>query len=122
MIRMSRQEETRQSGLIAGLELAGMSPSERPDAVFCFNDVTAEGVLFGLRRAGLKTPHDVAVVGMDGIPSAQFLDVPLTTVHLPTDILCREAVRILQQRIHQGGNSQPQQVVVPAYLVAGDTA
>ena len=35
------------------------------DAVFCGSDQVARGVIDGLREAGCRVPHDVAVVGFD---------------------------------------------------------
>jgi LacI family transcriptional regulator len=52
LIRMEKQEESRLAGLIVGMSIARMPSAERPDALLCFNDVVAEGVLFGLRREG----------------------------------------------------------------------
>lgn len=122
MIPMERQEETRHSGLLAGIALAEMPENTRPDAVLCFNDVVAEGVLFGLRRRGLRVPDDIGIVGFDGIQNAQFLDVPLTTVRLPAKELCREALRLLLSQIGEGPQASSQQIIVPAQLIVGGTA
>ena len=121
MLLMEQPEETRQSGLQMGLALAAMPAETRPQAVLCFNDVIAQGVLFGLRRAGLRVPGDVAIVGFDGLLESQWLDVPLTTVMLPADEMCREALRVLLERIQGGQEAPPQQVIVPARLIVGGT-
>ncbi|MES2465030.1 MAG: LacI family DNA-binding transcriptional regulator, partial [Armatimonadota bacterium] len=60
-------------------EIARLDPSERPDALFCFNDLTAIGALLGLRRGGLRVPQDIAVVGCDGLPLAAQMDVASTS-------------------------------------------
>ena len=121
LLLMEQPEETRQSGLVMGLALAAMPAETRPQAVLCFNDVIAQGVLFGLRRAGLRVPEDVAIVGFDGLLESQWLDVPLTTVRLPADQMCHEALRVLLERISGGQDTPPQQVVVPARLIVGGT-
>lgn len=51
------------------------------DAVFTGDDEAATGVLAALRRANLRIPEDVAVVGFDDLPFAAHLNPPLTTVH-----------------------------------------
>jgi DNA-binding LacI/PurR family transcriptional regulator len=122
LLPTAQPEETRHAGLEMGLSLAAMTPAERPQAVLCFNDVVAQGVLFGLRRAGLRVPEDVAVVGVDGIDEGQHLDVPLTTVVLPFDALCREALQLLLRRIGEGRDAVPQRVTVPTYFRRGGTA
>ncbi|MFF3138597.1 LacI family DNA-binding transcriptional regulator [Streptomyces mirabilis] len=49
-------------------------------AVAAYNDETAMAVLAGLRVLGLKAPADLAVVGVDDIPTASLAAPPLTTI------------------------------------------
>jgi LacI family transcriptional regulator len=63
----------------AGLErLIGSFPEM--EAVFVCNDQMALGALQTSRRTGRRVPEDVAVVGYDDIPEAEFFWPPLTTV------------------------------------------
>lgn len=48
--------------------------------VCAFNDEIAMAVLAGLRHLGRRAPHDMAVIGVDNIPSAALTSPPLTTV------------------------------------------
>jgi len=48
--------------------------------VCAFNDETAIAVLARLRERGLTAPHDLAVIGVDDIPTARLTAPPLTTV------------------------------------------
>jgi LacI family transcriptional regulator len=52
-------------------------------AVFVASDVVAIGALRAIREAGLRVPADIAVVGFDDIPLAEYYDPPLTSIHLP---------------------------------------
>ena len=54
-----------------------------PAAIFCCNDMTALGLVAGLREAGLDVPGDVKVVGFDDVDGAGFFSPPLTTVRQP---------------------------------------
>ena len=54
-----------------------------PTAVFIASDVVAAGAMLAAKRLGLRIPQDLAIVGFDDIPMAEFLDPPLTTVRLP---------------------------------------
>ncbi|QNP55778.1 LacI family DNA-binding transcriptional regulator [Tessaracoccus defluvii] len=65
-------------GVAAGVHIATAHP--RPDAVFCFTDWLALGVIRGLQRAGLSVPEDVAVVGFDDIPYGRASNPTLTTI------------------------------------------
>jgi DNA-binding LacI/PurR family transcriptional regulator len=52
-----------------------------PTAVFAHSDEVALGALRSIRRAGLRVPEDISVVGIDDHPLAELVD--LTTVHQP---------------------------------------
>jgi DNA-binding LacI/PurR family transcriptional regulator len=54
---------------------------DRPTALFAESDEMAYGAIRAIRRAGLRVPQDVAVVGFDDHASAELLD--LSTVHQP---------------------------------------
>ena len=69
------------SGFSAMKSLLDISP--RITAVFVASDVVAIGAMLAIKRAGLRIPEDIAIVGFDDIPLAEFFDPPLTTVHLP---------------------------------------
>ena len=51
-----------------------------PTAILCANDVTAVGAIHAIREAGLHVPHDVSVIGYDGISIGAMVDPPLTTM------------------------------------------
>ena len=57
----------------------------RPTAVFCQSDEMAFGALRALRRAGLRCPEEVSVLGFDDHELAETFD--LTTVHQPVAAL-----------------------------------
>lgn len=52
-------------------------------AVFVASDVVAIGAILAIKEAGLRIPKDIAIVGFDDIPLAEFYDPPLTTIRLP---------------------------------------
>jgi DNA-binding LacI/PurR family transcriptional regulator len=66
--------------------------AERPTAVFCYNDMTAIGLLRAARLAGLAVPRDLAVVGFDDIPLASYVWPALTTVAQPKFELGQQAM------------------------------
>ena len=51
-----------------------------PDAVFCYNDLTAVGAMHAALAAGLRIPEDIAFVGCGNFRYADYLAVPLTSV------------------------------------------
>jgi DNA-binding LacI/PurR family transcriptional regulator len=58
-------------------------PARRPTALFCSNDRLAIIVMRGLRHAGLSVPHDISVLGFDGIPLGEWLSTALSSVATP---------------------------------------
>lgn len=53
------------------------------DAVLCYNDIMAAGVLQALQDSGIKVPSDVSVVGFDDLEIANYLVPRLSTVKYP---------------------------------------
>ncbi len=51
-----------------------------PDAVFCYNDLTAVGAMAATAAAGLRIPQDIAFVGCGNFRYANYFRVPLTSV------------------------------------------
>jgi LacI family transcriptional regulator len=62
-----------------------------PDAIFCFNDVMAIGMLSEFDRAGVSVPGDVAMAGYDNIETAAHLG--LTSVVCPMRLMGQMAAR-----------------------------
>lgn len=88
---------TRRDGHAAVLELFG--DGERPDALFCFNDLLALGAMRALADLGLRCPQDVAVVGVDGIEDGVYSVPSLTTIAPDKAYIARRSVEMLTERI-----------------------
>lgn len=69
--------------------------STKVDAVFCFNDALAVGLLRGLHQHGIRVPDDIAVVGWDNIEAATFTTPSLTTIAPDKSEIARLAVDAL---------------------------
>ncbi len=54
-----------------------------PDAVFCFSDLMAIGVMEVCLEQGIRIPEDVALVGYADLDYSAVLRIPLTTVRQP---------------------------------------
>lgn len=72
-----------------------------PDAVFCFSDIMALGVLKALRKAGLRVPEDVSVMGFDGMPFTSLTTPTLSTVHQPMQRMGYEAARMVHEMMQE---------------------
>ena len=72
---------TWRGGEAAMSELLAITPALT--AVFVASDTVALGAMHVIRQSGRHIPDDIAVVGFDDVPMAQFIDPPLTSVRLP---------------------------------------
>lgn len=94
---------------------------EPPTAVFCFNDMTAVGVINALLKKGINVPDDISVVGFDDLDIASFYHPALTTVRQPTYQLGREAAKMLSDLI-AGKKSIKAQISKPQLIIRESTA
>jgi DNA-binding LacI/PurR family transcriptional regulator len=107
-----------ESGYRAALATFRTAPAEsRPTAVSCYNDLVAIGVMRALRELGLRVPDDVSVVGFDDIPLAQYVDVPLTTVRVPTFRMGTIAADMLITHVESKTSVPVQKAYLEAQLV-----
>lgn len=69
----------------------------RPDAVFAANDLMALGLAAGFRRAKVRVPEDVALIGFDDIPTVGLpvLETPLSSIHQPVQAIAAAAANRL---------------------------
>ena len=93
-----------------------------PEAVFVANDHMAFAVMDTLRyELGLKIPEDVSVVGYDDVPAASWPSYLLTTVQQPVNIMVRETVEILIEKI-ENHEARPQKIKVDGPLILRKSA
>lgn len=87
------RERVEESGDVAGFqamqELLKLQP--RPDAVFCYNDLTALGAIDATLQSGLRVPEDIAFIGCGNLRYANYLRVPLSSIDHGTAELGRLA-------------------------------
>lgn len=83
------RERVEESGDEAGYQAMQelLNLPNRPDAVFCYNDMTAIGAMEAVRTAGLAIPGDIAFVGTGNLRYAKYLRIPLTSVDQQPEVL-----------------------------------
>lgn len=93
-----------------------MAQDNPPDAIFCANDMMALGCIEALNERGFKVPDDIAVIGFDDRPIAQFTHPPLTTLILPHYEMGEIAAELLID-LAGGLEARPNQIKVECELV-----
>lgn len=86
----------------------------RPDAILCANDNMAIGTYRALQEAGLSIPHDVAVASFNDIPVTQFLNPPLSTMHIPGEHIGETAVDLMVERLM--GRDYAKHITIPTTM------
>ena len=74
---------------------------ERADAGVCANDVTAAKLMQSLVTAGIRIPDDVRITGVDDVPYARFLPVPLTTFRQDCAAIGAAAMSAMLERLRE---------------------
>lgn len=92
-------EQSESGGIEGARHLLSLPKGARPTAVFAVNLLVAVGGVAEARAQGLEVPRDVSFVGFDDWPLADRLEVPMTTVRMPSEEMGRAAVALLQEQI-----------------------
>ena len=96
---------------------------EPPTAIFTGNDEMAVGAYQAVRKAGLRVPDDVSIVGFDDSPIAARVWPTLTTVRLPIVHMGRIAVQLLVSNHDRMAMEPPTATsVMPSLVVRDSTA
>jgi LacI family transcriptional regulator len=100
-LKSFRSAHERLAGFKKGLEEQGVALAKliygdnRPTAIFTGNDEMAVGAYQAVRKAGLRVPGDISIVGFDDTPMASRVWPPMTTVRLPIREMGQAAARLL---------------------------
>jgi LacI family transcriptional regulator len=111
------------AGRRVGEDLVRRSASDRPDAVFCVNDLLAVGAMQAfVFEARIAVPEDIALIGYDDIAFARSTVVPLTSIAQPADLMGRTALELLETRISSGPEAEDQHVRFTPRLVVRESS
>jgi DNA-binding LacI/PurR family transcriptional regulator len=94
-----------------------MSPDERPTAIVAVSDIMAIGAIKAAQTQGLVVGEDLAIVGFDDVPMAQYLQPPLTSVQQPIREAGRKCVELLVSLLAGRAPAQPHVLLAPELVV-----
>jgi LacI family transcriptional regulator len=118
VVRERMEESGDTVGFQAMQELLKLEP--RPDAVFCYNDLTAVGAINATLHAGLRVPEDIAFIGCGNLRYAPYLRVPLSSIDHGTVELGRIAGELALE-LSSKPEQDPKSVLVPSTLVVRES-
>ncbi|WP_243737522.1 LacI family DNA-binding transcriptional regulator [Blastococcus xanthinilyticus] len=115
--RVVRGAYSLESGQAAAARLLG----EGVTGIICASDPLALGAVRAARRAGLRVPHDVSIVGYDDSALMNCTDPPLTTVRQPIEAMGRAAIDLLVGQIAGASVTHDELRFEPELVVRGST-
>ena len=88
-------------------------------AIFAFSDMQAYGVYESAKRAGKRIPDDLSVMGFDDNSYSSVLEVPLSTMRQPVEMIAKEVCRVILALINE--EEAPPPACFPAQLVCRES-
>lgn len=85
-----------------------MDMEDRPTAIFTGSDEVAAGMLLQAREQGVRIPEDLAVMGFDDQPVAEWTSPPLTTVRQPIEEMGQKSTQLIIDALHQNEKDREQ--------------
>lgn len=96
--------------------------NQLPQALFCLNDISAIGVLKACKDLKLSIPEDLAVLGVDDMPTVSEL-LSLSTIRHPIQELAEAASKLMIESIETNGQRlDPVEEVFPTELMVRRTS
>ncbi len=85
------------------------------------SDPMALGAIRAVRRAGLRVPNDISVVGFDDSALMSSIDPPLTTVRQPIDAMGKLVIELLTAQIAGAAVAHEEMLFEPELVVRSST-
>lgn len=108
-----------EEGYLAAKEL--LKKKSKFTALVAFNDMSAVGALNAFKKAGIRVPEDLSVVGFDDISLASSTTPQLTTVRQPLVQMGEMAATILLKQIEEGTRPVAHTRIRPRLIVRDST-
>jgi len=115
-IRSRLEEAGVQIGYGAMEELLKLK--KRPDAVFCYNDLTAVGAIRCLLANKLRVPEDVAVIGCGNLLLSSYLEVSLSSIDQSPQQQGKAAAKLALSLIARKQKPTEKCCLIPPKLIA----
>jgi LacI family transcriptional regulator len=98
-----------------------LSLTDKPEVIFCANDMMAAGCYKSIKAHGFKIPDDFGVAGFDHTFLSDFLTPKLTTVHVPISELGRTAASLLLEKISTTEDHEIKNIKISTGLIVGES-
>lgn len=78
-----------------------LEASTRPTAIISGSHDMTRGILRAIQEKGVSVPNDISLISYDYVPEVKNLDVPITTIGVPTDTITEKLSDVLLEIIEK---------------------
>lgn len=93
---------------------------ERPDAVFAINDYAALEMMHAIKKAGLRVPDDIAILGFNNENICRFVEPALSSIDHPAYDMGAAAAEILLNQV-RNESIEPVRRLIQSRLVVRES-
>lgn len=97
--------------------------SNRPDAILCFADILAIGVMAAAKKLNIKIPKDLAIAGFGNDDIGRFVSPSLTTMAQPSFEMGKLAAQLIMEEINDEEDSsvKKEEIIKPTLIIREST-
>ncbi|WP_127529637.1 LacI family DNA-binding transcriptional regulator [Paenibacillus kobensis] len=103
-----------QHGYHAAQQMLAMS--DRPSAVISGSYDLSAGILRAFQTSGISVPNDIAIISYDHIPHLEQLEIPISAVGVPEEVMSEAVTRTVLQAIESPGSLPNRTELTPEYF------
>ena len=92
-----------------------------PEVIVAGYDYIAYGAMKQAKLHGYRIPDDIAFIGIDDLSTADYLDVPLTSLHTHVEDIVKTVVELVFKRIENRHYRERREIVVPVTVSLRDS-
>jgi LacI family kdg operon repressor len=101
--------------------IAAVAAEIREGVLVCLSQNLALGALIALMEKGVVPGRDVGFASFDDLPMCEIWQPSITRIQQNLDLLAKEAVRLLMEKMQNPDCQQPLEVRIPAKLTWGSS-
>lgn len=95
-----------------------MDLAQRPDGVFCYNDVIAMGVIAEARNQNMPIPDDLAVIGCGNLHYDNEISVPLSSIDQRSSEIGSRTAKLILSILADKSTTDQQRVILKPHLIS----
>ena len=85
------------------IEMTRLLSKRRAEAYFCGDDVLSIGALAAARKAGLRVPDDLGLIGLNDMEMACWSNIDLTTIRNPISAIVDASIELVERMLTAPG-------------------